>query len=125
MANASELLGAFSHPTRQAIVDLLRQRPLTVGELAVRLPVTRPAVSQHLQMLRSVGLVNEERRGTRHYFRLNPRSLAELRAHVESMWRDALAGFSDFVDKETAEDVTTKKKARRTHSAKRPRRLSN
>jgi DNA-binding transcriptional ArsR family regulator len=101
MANAPELLSALSHPTRHAIVDLLRQRPLTVGELAGQLPVTRPAVSQHLQALKSIGLVEEDRRGTRHYFRLNPKSLAELRTHIELMWRDALAGFSDFAKKET------------------------
>jgi DNA-binding transcriptional ArsR family regulator len=122
MANGWEQLGAFSHPTRQAIVELLRQRPFTVGELASQLPVTRPAVSQHLQVLKSAGLVEEERRGTRHYFRLYPKSLAELRAHIDSMWRDALASFSDFAKKETAENATSKKRTR-THSTKRPRRL--
>jgi DNA-binding transcriptional ArsR family regulator len=124
MANGSELLGAFSHPTRQAIIHLLRESPFTVGELATRLPVTRPAVSQHLQALKSAGLVTEERRGTRHYFRLDPKSLAELRAHVEAMWRDALAGFSDFARKETAKNATSRKKAK-PHSTKRPRRLPN
>ncbi|HEY3455081.1 MAG TPA: metalloregulator ArsR/SmtB family transcription factor [Bryobacteraceae bacterium] len=122
MANGSEMLGAFSHPTRQAIVDLLRQRPSTVGELAGRLPITRPAVSQHLQALKSIGLVKEERRGTRHYFHLDPKSLAELRAHIESMWRDALAGFSNFANKETAAHATTRGKGK-TYSTKRPRRL--
>src|SRR3954449_3167104 len=123
MANEWELLGALSHPTRQAILDLLRQRPCTVGELAAHLPVTRPAVSQHLQLLKSVGLVAEERRGTRHYFHLYPKSLAELRAHIDSMWRDALVAFSDFANKETTH-VASKKKAR-THSTKRSRRLSD
>jgi DNA-binding transcriptional ArsR family regulator len=122
MANGSELLGAFSHPTRQAIVDLLRQCPSTVGELAGRLPVTRPAVSQHLQALKSIGLVKEERRGTRHYFHLDPKSLAELRAHIESMWRDALAGFSNFANKETHEHATSRGKGK-TYSTKRPRGL--
>jgi DNA-binding transcriptional ArsR family regulator len=108
MANAPELLSALSHPTRQAIVDLLRQQPLTVGELAAQLPVTRPAVSQHLQALKSIGMVEEDRRGTRHYFRLNPRSLAELRVYIESMWRDALAGFSEFAKKETDRNANSK-----------------
>jgi DNA-binding transcriptional ArsR family regulator len=124
MANGSEMLGAFSHPTRQAIIDLLRQAPLTVGELATRLPITRPAVSQHLQALKSAGLVQEERRGTRHYFRLDPKSLAELRAHIEAMWRDALAGFSDFASKEAAKHGTTRTKAK-SHTTKRARRLPN
>jgi DNA-binding transcriptional ArsR family regulator len=124
MANALELLSALSHPTRQAIVDLLRQRPLTVGELAGQLPVTRPAVSQHLQTLKSIGLVEEDRRGTRHYFRLNPKSLAELRAHIESMWRDALAGFSDFAKKETERNDKTRQRRER-NSTKHPDRLRN
>jgi DNA-binding transcriptional ArsR family regulator len=124
MTNRAELLGAFSDPTRQAVLNLLRQRASTVGELATQLPVSRPAVSQHLQVLKSAGLVEEERRGTRHYFRLNPKSLAELRAHVDAMWRDALTAFSDFANKETAEHGRSKRKIR-THSTKRPRRLSN
>jgi DNA-binding transcriptional ArsR family regulator len=124
MANGYELLGAFSDPTRQAVLNLLRQRPSTVGELATQLPVSRPAVSQHLQVLKSVGLVDEERRGTRHYYRLNPKSLAELRAHIDSMWRDALAAFSDFANKETSEHGKSRKKTR-TNSTKRTRRMPN
>jgi len=122
MTNAQELLGAFSDPTRQAVLNLLRQRPSTVGELADRLPVSRPAVSQHLQVLKSAGLVHEERRGTRHYFRLNPESLAELRTHIDSMWRDALTAFSDFAKQETAKHARTRKR-NRAHPAKRRRRL--
>jgi DNA-binding transcriptional ArsR family regulator len=118
------MLGAFSDPTRQTVLNLLRQRPSTVGELASQLPVSRPAVSQHLQVLKSVGLVEEERRGTRHYFRLNPKSLAELRAHIDSMWRDALTAFSDFSSKETVDHARSKKKTS-AHSKKRPRRLPN
>src|SRR5579863_6953117 len=122
MANAENQLGAFSDSTRQALVNLLRQGPSTVGELASRLPVSRPAVSQHLRVLNSAGLVAEERRGTRHYFHLNPKSLAELRAHIDSMWRDALEAFSNFAKKETAEHAASRKRTR-THSTKRPRRL--
>src|SRR5277367_2240124 len=118
MADRSELLGAFSDPTRQAVLNLLRRRPSTVGELAERLPVSRPAVSQHLQVLKSAGLVEEERRGTRHYFRLNPKSLAELRAHIDAMWRDALTSFADFAKKENVKNAPNKK--RRTNSTKRP-----
>src|SRR5580658_2616763 len=122
MANGWELLSAFSHPTRQAIVDLLRHHPSTVGELARHLPVTRPAVSQHLQALKSAGLVEEERRGTRHYFRLHAKNLAELRAHIDAMWRDALQSFSDFANKEGTRNATNKRKPR-TDPPKRPRRL--
>jgi len=120
MANERELLAAFSDPTRQAVLNLLRHRPSTVGELAGQLPVSRPAVSQHLQVLKSAGLVEEQRRGTRHYFSLNPGSLAELRAHIDSMWRDALAAFSEFANKEAAEHARSKKRSG-ANSPKRPR----
>lgn len=119
MADRAELLGAFSDPSRQAVLNLLRRRPSTVGELAERLPISRPAVSQHLQVLRSAGLVEEERRGTRHYFRLNPKSLAELREHIDAMWRDALAVFSAFTAKESTSD--DKRRNARTNPAKRAR----
>jgi DNA-binding transcriptional ArsR family regulator len=120
MADRWEMLGALSDPTRQTVLTLLRRQPCTVGELASRLPVSRPAVSQHLQVLKSAGLVEEERRGTRHYFRLNPKSFADLRAHIDSMWRDALSAFSDFAKKETA-DHGKRKPSPRTHSTKRAR----
>lgn len=121
MTNRSEILVAFSDPTRQTVLNLLRHQPSTVGELAAHLPVSRPAVSQHLQVLKSVGLVEEERRGTRHFFRLNPKTLEELRAHIDGMWHDAMAAFSDFTKKETANHGNRTKA--RTHSTKRPRRL--
>ena len=114
------MLGALSDPTRQSLVHLLRKRPSTVGELAQRLPVSRPAVSQHLQVLKSAGLVEEERRGTRHYFRLNPHSLAALRAHIEALWRDALSTFSDFAHQETVHNGKSKNQAR-ARRTKRPR----
>lgn len=120
MANRVELWSAFSDPTRQAVLQLLRRRPRTVGELAGRLPVTRPAVSQHLNVLKSAGLVEEERRGTRHYFRLNPKSLAELRDHLDAMWRDALTAFSEYANKETPKHGRNKKPADRNP---RPRQL--
>jgi DNA-binding transcriptional ArsR family regulator len=116
------MLSAFSDPTRQAVLNLLRERPCTVGELATQLPVSRPAVSQHLHVLKSAGLVNEERRGTRHYFHLNPETIAELRDHVDAMWQDALAAFSDFVKKEIPEHGRTKRKPR-ADSKKRSHRL--
>jgi DNA-binding transcriptional ArsR family regulator len=124
MTNHRELLSAFSDPTRQAVLNLLRKRPSTVGELAACLPVSRPAVSQHLQVLKSAGLVEEEWLGTRHYFRLDPKSLAELRAHIDSMWKDALIAFSEFANKETTRHGRIRKKAR-AHSTKLTRRLPN
>jgi len=120
MANRAELWSAFSDPTRQAVLHLLRRRPRTVGDLAQRLPVSRPAVSQHLNILKSAGLVEEQRRGTRHYFRLNPNSLAQLRDHLDAMWRDALTAFSEYANQETSKHGRIKKPA---HSNPRPRPL--
>jgi DNA-binding transcriptional ArsR family regulator len=117
MADRQAMLAAFADPTRQAVLNLLRRRALTVGELAERLPVTRPAVSQHLQVLKSAGLVEEDRQGAQHFFRLNPASLAELRALVDSLWQDALAAFSTFVEKEKPNRASKKqnKRSNRPH----------
>jgi DNA-binding transcriptional ArsR family regulator len=113
MAHQQAMLAAFADPTRQALLNLLRRRALTVQELADRLPVTRPAVSQHLQVLKSVGLVEEERQGTRHYFCLNPASLSELRSLVDSMWQDALTAFSHFAEKEKPKRARKKQNVRK------------
>jgi len=117
MADRLEMLGALADSTRQTVISLLREGPATVGELAEKLPVSRPAVSQHLQVLKAVGLLEEERRGTRHYFRLNARSLAELRDHIDAMWRDALTAFSGFASQESADEKQKqkRKRQRRTH----------
>src|SRR5215467_7457806 len=123
MADRLEMLGALADSTRQTVINLLRRGPSTVGELADQLPVSRPAVSQHLQVLKAAGLLEEERRGTRHYFRLNAKSLAELRDHIDGMWQDALTAFSGFASQESADEKQKTKRKARTHPAKRPRRL--
>jgi DNA-binding transcriptional ArsR family regulator len=119
MADRLEMLAVLADSTRQTVISLLRQGPSTVGELAEKLPVSRPAVSQHLQVLKAAGLLEEERRGTRHYFRLNAKSLAELRDHIDAMWRDALTAFSGFASQEGAHERQRQKQkrkpGRRTH----------
>ncbi|HEV2422017.1 MAG TPA: metalloregulator ArsR/SmtB family transcription factor [Candidatus Acidoferrales bacterium] len=97
MTYSPKELTAIADPTRQAMLQRLRKRPMTVGELAEGLPVTRPAVSQHLKILRQARLVTERREGTRHYFNLNPEALLELRAYIDRMWEDALGAFSRYV----------------------------
>jgi DNA-binding transcriptional ArsR family regulator len=69
-----------------------------VGELASGLPVSRPAVSQHLKVLKEAGLVREERRGTRGYYSIEPRGLEPLRAYLESFWGEVLVSFAAFAD---------------------------
>jgi DNA-binding transcriptional ArsR family regulator len=93
-------LDALGDPTRRAIFELLRERPQAVGELAAHLPVSRPAVSQHLRVLKHAGLVSERRDGTRRLYRIEPAGLAELRQWFELFWDDALAGFKAAAESE-------------------------
>jgi DNA-binding transcriptional ArsR family regulator len=86
-------IGALGDPTRRAIFELLRGGPQAVGELARRLPVSRPAVSQHLRVLKEAGLVTDRAVGTRRLYAVDPDGIAELRAYFDSFWNDALAAF--------------------------------
>ena len=91
------IMAVLADSTRQNLLEALRRKPLPVGELARHVPVSRPAVSQHLKILKGARLVREERHGTRHYFSLNPTGFAELREYVDSMWQDALDAFAVYV----------------------------
>jgi DNA-binding transcriptional ArsR family regulator len=86
-------LEALGDPTRRAIFELLASGPRAVGELALELPVSRPAVSQHLRVLKDAGLVTERRNGTRRIYRVDPRGVDALRAYFETFWSAALANF--------------------------------
>jgi DNA-binding transcriptional ArsR family regulator len=86
-------LEALGDPTRRAVFEQLRAGPRAVGELARTVPVSRPAVSQHLRVLKGAGLVSERKEGTRRLYRVDPEGLVELRAWVEGFWDEALAGF--------------------------------
>ena len=88
-------LDALGDPTRRAILERLRGGPLAVAEIARDLPVSRPAVSQHLRLLKEAGLVSERRSGTRRLYRLDLNGLAELRAYVDGFWEEALAAFRE------------------------------
>lgn len=86
-------LDALGDPTRRKIVEILRAGPQTVGELADRLPVSQPAVSQHLAVLREAGLVSSEKDGVRRVQHLNPDGFAALRGWVETFWDEALQDY--------------------------------
>jgi DNA-binding transcriptional ArsR family regulator len=86
-------LDALGDGTRRAIVEMLRGGPKAVGELARRLPVSRPAVSQHLKVLREAGLVNHHADGTRNVYSIRAEGIAETRAYLDRMWTDALDAF--------------------------------
>ena len=91
---------ALGDPSRLAIVQCLAERPRAVGELADELPISRPAVSQHLKVLKSAGLVTDRADGTRRVYRLNPAGVAALRDQLDTFWRRALEGFHDVIDSE-------------------------
>lgn len=95
MTNAAKLLTALGDPTRQAILELLLEGPQPVGELAALLPVSRPAVSQHLKVLKEVGLVTDRQEGTRRVYRVDPAGLAPLRTYLERFWTRNLVAFAD------------------------------
>ncbi|MEP6648508.1 MAG: metalloregulator ArsR/SmtB family transcription factor [Lapillicoccus sp.] len=86
--------GALADGTRRAIVERLAERPQAVGELAVGLPITRSAVSQHLKVLKEAGLVRERREGTRRIYRLNPAALVALRDQLDTYWQRTLTSYA-------------------------------
>jgi DNA-binding transcriptional ArsR family regulator len=91
-------LGLLGDPTRRAIFERLAERPRSVGELADELPVSRPAVSQHLRALKDAGLVTDRAEGTRRIYQLSPDGVAGLRAYLDRIWGDALASFARTVE---------------------------
>ena len=91
-------LGLLGDPTRRAIFERLAERPRSVGELADELPVSRPAVSQHLRALKEAGLVTDRAWGTRRIYQLSPDGIAGLRAYLDRIWGYALASFSVTVE---------------------------
>ncbi|MGE0450516.1 MAG: ArsR/SmtB family transcription factor [Vicinamibacterales bacterium] len=86
-------LHALADDTRREIFDHLRARSASVGELADKMPVSRPAVSQHLKVLREAGLVREQRRGVQRIYRVDARGLLELRRYVDALWTDLVERF--------------------------------
>jgi DNA-binding transcriptional ArsR family regulator len=89
---------ALGDATRRAIFEQLRGGPRSVGELAGTLPVSRPAVSQHLRVLREAGLVTDRKEGTRRLYRVAPHGVAELRNYLNGFWDEVLAEFKDKVE---------------------------
>jgi DNA-binding transcriptional ArsR family regulator len=87
------MMTALGDPTRQAIFDRLSDGPRPVGQLAAGLPVSRPAVSQHLKVLKDVGLVIDRREGTRRLYQVDAAGLAVLRAYLDQFWERSLAAF--------------------------------
>jgi DNA-binding transcriptional ArsR family regulator len=115
-------LEALGDPTRFAILQSLARRPLAVSELAETLPVSRPAVSQHLRVLKDARLVNNRKSGTKRIYEVNPEGIALLRQHFDKLWGQALSAFQVTVekDKENQRGRTRGNKSRqRSKNAKR------
>lgn len=93
-------LAALGDPTRRAIFELLADGPTPVGELAALLPVSRPAVSQHLRVLKDAGLVRDQAVGNRRIYHLDPAGLATLRTYLDRFWERSLADFKAFAEHE-------------------------
>jgi DNA-binding transcriptional ArsR family regulator len=94
---------ALGDPTRRAIFERLAERPRAVGELASELPVSRPAVSQHLKVLKHARLVTDQRAGTRRVYQVDPDGLRALRGYLDHFWDQALAGFKTTVEQQVKE----------------------
>jgi DNA-binding transcriptional ArsR family regulator len=93
------VLNALADPTRRDILESLRASPRSVAELAEGRPVSRPAVSQHLKVLESAGLVSIEQKGVRRIYSVRPEGLAALRAYLDDFWGAALSAFADEVNR--------------------------
>jgi len=96
---------ALGDPTRKSIFELLVDRPRAVGELAGELPVSRPAVSQHLRVLKNAGLVSDRPQGTRRIYGVDPDGLVALRADLERFWGSALAAYKTAVEQPAEEET--------------------
>ena len=103
-AYQGDALTALADPSRRAVFEALRGGPSAVGALAKRFPISRPAVSQHLKVLKEAGLVIDDAVGTRRLYRIRPEGVAELRAYLDGMWKDALSAFAAAVEQQQSEE---------------------
>jgi DNA-binding transcriptional ArsR family regulator len=101
---AAAALSSLADPTRREIFERLASRPMAVGALARDLPVTRPAVSQHLRVLKEAGLVTDEAEGTRRIYRIDPAGIGAIRAWLDGLWAEQLGAFKAFADQIAREE---------------------
>lgn len=116
LAGATEsAFAALADPTRRAVLDLLRAGSLPAGRIAVAFPVSRPAISKHLRVLRRARLVSERREGRRRVYQLNPaplRAVDKWLSHYRAFWETSLAGLKNFVEAEHAKEISRAAKSR-------------
>jgi len=99
-----QTLIALGDPTRREVFELVAARPRAVGELAAELPVSRPAVSQHLRVLKEAGLVTDEAAGARRVYQLHPEGVAELRDYLDGFWNRSLRAFKAAAEADDKEE---------------------
>ena len=104
---------ALGEPRRAEILRLVSDQELTVGEIADAFDISQPAISQHLRVLKDVGLVEERREGTKHLFRAQPEGLAELRSFIDSLWGFRLARLKQVIEKDQNKQKPKKPKGGR------------
>lgn len=114
MSHATSPLAAVGDPMRRTLLERLAERPQSVGELALGLPVTRPAVSQHLKVLKEASLVTDRAEGTRRVYQIDPAGLAAIRQWLDQHWERAMAGFAAAAE-EQADDSSAKDQAGADH----------
>ena len=100
----AEVLTALADPRRRAILEALRERPQTVGELAAKQPVSRPAVSQHLKVLQAAQLTTSRAEGTRRIYAVNRDGFEHLRAYLDGFWSDVLSAFGAEIERRFGEE---------------------
>src|SRR3954447_15857098 len=104
MTNENRVFAALTDPTRRAVFERLRDGPRPVGEIARGLPVTRPAVSQHLKVLKDAGLVADRSEGTKRIYYIDPKGLGAMRAWLDQFWDSALTAFAAEVERAAREE---------------------
>jgi DNA-binding transcriptional ArsR family regulator len=104
LAYRAEGFAALGDPTRREIFARIAERPRAVGELARELPISRPAVSQHLKVLKNAGLVVDRAQGNRRVYQADPAGVAALRAQLDTFWNQALASYEELVEHDNEEE---------------------
>lgn len=105
VTNEATVLNALADPTRRAIFEMVARRPSAVAEIAGQLPVSRPAVSQHLKVLKDATLVRDRADGARRIYSVDPRGLAAIRAYFEQFWQTSLDAFRDAAERTRQPDL--------------------
>ena len=103
LVSTNQAMSVLGDPTRRALFERLADGPQSVGDLASELPVSRPAVSQHLRVLKDAGLVRDRQLGTRRLYRLDPTGVGALRAYFDRLWTQALAAFKEAAEQDEEE----------------------